>query len=341
MSENYYRKDIEDLPDFKVENIKATLKLDQNEYPEKLPKYLRNKIFHSLKNKYTENRYPQPIDYLNKKKKISEFLGISEKNLIFTMGADQGILATMIISGKKVKIFTPTYPIPENDAKILSKELSIEALKYENDFVLSKEQIGKNLDLIYLVSPNSPVGNIIDDELVEYVCKNNQLVVIDEAYFEYSNKTYIELLKKHENLIIIRTFSKACGLAGYRFGYVFANEKIISLMEKVLFVPYNLGLCHYAIMDNFSEIFTLGMERGKIVQKIRDEFYLFLKKNSFKSYKSYGNFLFFEASRKLYDELLSKGIKTRYYHIESKDFIRISIGTKKEMDQLKKELKGK
>ena len=335
MNDEIYRKELEKLPEFKVENRRAILKLDQNEYPEKLPKKLRNKIFHLLKYKYMENRYPQPIDYQNKKNKIADFLNIPEENLIFTMGADQGILASMMISKERVKIFTPTYPIYENDAKILKKKLFLEQLGYKNDFQMDIQQVGKWYDLVCFVSPNSPVGNILNDEIIRQTCENNRLVLVDEAYFEYSNKTYIHLLKEYDNLIIIRTLSKACGLAGYRLGYVMANSKLISLMEKVLFTPYNLGLYHFAVMDNFSEIFSLGMERGKIIQEIRDNIHEFLRVKGFHVYKSAGNFLFFEAKKELYNKLLDKGVKTRYYKIEGKDFIRISMGNKREMEKFK------
>jgi histidinol-phosphate aminotransferase len=333
-----FRNDLVDLPEFKVSDIKCKIKLDQNESPFRLPKRLRHHVLNLLKEKYSENLYPQPTDFFDKKKKVAEFLNIDPRRLTITAGADQGILGIMMISKEKVKLLDPSYPIYRNDAIVLKKKIDLAKLDEEDNFKITTEKIGKGYNFVGLLSPNQPVGNLIDDEVISEACKNNDIVLMDEAYYEYSGKTYLNFQKEYKNLVILRTFSKAGSLAGLRLGYLIGDEGIISAVEKVLFTPYNISLMHFALLDNFEEIYGWGLEFGKRIRKIRDDFYNFLISSGFKAYESKGNFVLFKGRKKLYDDLLSNGIKTRYMNIHNKDYIRITIGRKDKMEVVKKQL---
>src|SRR5690606_13604442 len=104
------------------------------------------------------------------------------------------------------------------------------------------EAIDENTKIIFICSPNNPTGNSINRQDIETVLANfNGLVVIDEAYINYSRqKTFIQELTEYANLVVLHTLSKAWGLAGLRLGMAFASEEIIEVFNKVK-PPYNIN----------------------------------------------------------------------------------------------------
>ncbi|WP_238555221.1 aminotransferase class I/II-fold pyridoxal phosphate-dependent enzyme [Chryseobacterium sp. P1-3] len=126
--------------------------------------------------------------------------------------------------------------INENNVLKLNLDESFEIVK-EDFLTLVKEPV----KIFFLCSPNNPTGNSIDD--IEFYLQNfNGLVVVDEAYIEFSGKkSCLGLLEKYPNLIVLQTFSKAWGIAGARVGMAYASEEIISLINTVK-APYNVNI---------------------------------------------------------------------------------------------------
>ena len=110
--------------------------------------------------------------------------------------------------------------------KIPTKLINLSALNNSLDFEFFINE-SKNKDIIYLASPNNPTGNQfkIEDIINLIEVSKNKLIIMDEAYVEFSDHSLSDLLKKYNNVIIMRTFSKAFGLAGARIGYILANKR--------------------------------------------------------------------------------------------------------------------
>ncbi len=333
MEERTIRSELSGLPEFKVVPGNYRIKLDQNESPCRLPKKLLSSVLDQMRTKYGENRYPQPDEYLKKKKAVSDITGIPPENTIILNGADQGILLSMLISGPKIRLLNPTYPIYRNDALITGKKVSEAALTFGNGFGIPANAGGKDFDLVCLVSPNPPAGNLAPEDALPAALHDNRLVMMDEAYYDFSGITYTEYLKDHNNLIILRTMSKSCCLAGLRLGYAFAGRDIIDAMEKAVFSPYNISILHYALLDRFRDITLQAAENAKKINKVKAAFERSLDETGIKYFKSRGNFILMESSKEIFENLLRNGIKTRFYTIEGHEFIRITIGTMAEMSQ--------
>ncbi len=185
--------------------------------------------------------------------------------------------------------------------------------------------------MILLNSPNNPTSLIIPEEKILSYLKEGILVVIDEAYVEYSSQSLIPLLNQFENLILIRTFSKAWGLAGIRVGYALTSaEKGLELLENML--PYNV--------NSFSMNMAMAsIEKKEVVEKVvditireRGNLYDELEDLGFNPLPSDTNFLLCKTpaeieAKELLDKLLRRGIKIKTFENDRlKDYIRITVG---------------
>ena len=138
----------------------------------------------------------------------------------------------------------PTYGMYEVSANI--NDVEVRKIKLTPDYQLNMEGIAEAIDeytkIIFICSPNNPTGNSINRDDIETVLANfNGLVIIDEAYINYSRqKTFIQELTEYSNLVVLQTLSKAWGLAGLRIGMAFASEEIIEVFNKVK-PPYNIN----------------------------------------------------------------------------------------------------
>ena len=180
---------------------------------------------------------------------------------------------------------------------------------------------------IFLAYPNNPTGNCFSRGKILKIIKAAQgFVVLDEAYFEFSGKTFLPLLKKHKNLIILRTFSKAFSLASMRVGYMMADPEVISIINKVR-LPYNVNVVSQACAAVMAQTAI-----APVVKKIlteREKLYSALKKD-YPVVKSDANFLLIKVNDGNYAKKMfeKSGISIRMFKDgRLKDFLRLTIGT--------------
>ncbi len=214
---------------------------------------------------------------------------------------------------------------------------------YRFDVKALAKKISPKTKVIYICNPNNPTGTYITkaefDHLMKYV-PSHVLVILDEAYFEFaaSNSDYPDSMDyRYDNVITLRTFSKAYGLAGIRIGYGFGHEDLIGNLTKVKlpFEPSSI-----AQMGALGAIYDRSHLKRTITnnQKRYKELIEFLDKNRFNPVKSVANFVMFKtgseaASTDLYTKLLAEGVIIRPLKAnEMPDFVRVSLGTKSEMN---------
>ena len=237
--DNILRKNIKELvpyssarDEFKGE---ASIFLDANE----------NSFGSPLDQNY--NRYPDPLQ-LKVKKRLSEIKGVPVKNIFLGNGSDEAIdiLFRAFCNPGIDNVITlpPTYGMYEVSANI--NDVEVRKIPLKTDYQLNMDAIAEAIDdhtkIIFICSPNNPSGNSIDRQDIETIIANfNGLVVIDEAYINYSRqKTFIQELTEYSNLVVLQTLSKAWGLAGLRIGMAFGSEEIIEIFNKVK-PPYNIN----------------------------------------------------------------------------------------------------
>ncbi len=297
------------------------------------------------------NRYPDPHQK-DIRKVTSDYYSIPFENIFFGVGSDEVIdlLVRVFCNPEKdnVIIPEPTYGMYKVACDINNVETKEVLLN--DDFQIDLEAVKKNVNdltkMIFLCSPNNPTGNVLDKKDIINLCRElNIIVVVDEAYIDFSSKdTVINEIKMQKNLIVLRTFSKAWGLAGIRSGFCAADEEIINILFKVK-APYNINaLSRYALIKAVAnsakkDEYVRSILKEKERLKNQLETLLIVKK----VYNSDANFLLvkFENSRLVQNKLMDKGIIVRDRSTQPKleNCLRISIGNEEENDALWEELR--
>jgi histidinol-phosphate aminotransferase len=299
------------------------------------------------------NRYPDPHQK-DLRQLVYNALSIPYENLFFGVGSDEiiDLLIRIFCSPRtdNVLIPEPTYGMYKVACDINEVD-TIEVLLDDNfqiDFDSIKENYTTNTKMIFLCSPNNPTGNLLNKYDVLRLCKEfNCIIVIDEAYIDFAaSGSLIEEIKNYPNLIVLRTFSKAWGLAGIRLGYCAASTEIIELLFKVK-APYNINsLTRYVLETSFKNP-ELKEKYVRAIIRERDRL-----KNQLESlpgitevYNSDANFLLvkFKDSSNLNKEakvilkkLAERGIivRDRSSQLKLENCLRISIGNEEENDLL-------
>jgi histidinol-phosphate aminotransferase len=298
------------------------------------------------------NRYPDPKqkDLI---KLVGDYYKINEKNLFFGVGSDEiiDLLIRIFCEPQKDKVLIPepTYGMYKVACEINNIETIPVFLndQFQVDIDAIKKVTNENVKIIFLCSPNNPTGNLLKKEDVIELCKtSNSIIVVDEAYIDFSiNDTFANEVMNFSNLVILRTFSKAWGLAGIRLGYCIANEEIIKILFKVK-APYNINSFSRYIISNAIENSNIKDEFVKMLLKERGRLknQLEILPEVLKVYPSDANFLLvkFIDCRKIKSALFEKGIIVRDRSNQPKleNCIRISIGSEEENDKLWEVLKN-
>lgn len=291
------------------------------------------------------NRYPDPYQR-ELKSAISRFKRIEEERIFLGNGSDEIIdLSIRIFCSPgidKILTFTPTYGMYEvsasvNDVEVLKIPLND---NFQIDIPKAKNLFNdQKLKLIFICSPNNPTSNSMNFKDVEYIVKNFKgIVLIDEAYIDFSEKlSFIKLIDKYDNLIIMQTFSKAFGLAAVRVGMAFTNPSIIKYFNK-LKPPYNISFINQqTVLKKLSRI----EEYNKQVLRIKKERIRLANSLSEirvveKVYPSDANFLLLKVkdANNLYNTLVKKNIIVRNRSSVIKNCLRITVGKRNENDML-------
>ena len=234
-------------------------RLDTNESPLDLPAEIKEKLTWLYQQEIEANRYPDG-SHLKLKTAIAEYVNesanlanlITAANISVGNGSDELIrsilIGTCLGGSGSILVATPTFSM----YGILAQTLGIPVVsiaRQETDFALDLAAAQKAIDtaenppirVVFVVNPNSPTGNALTPREIDWLCTlpQNILVVIDEAYFEFSQTSVAAELANRSNWMILRTFSKAFRLAAHRVGYAIANPDLIAVLEKVR-LPYNL-----------------------------------------------------------------------------------------------------
>lgn len=292
------------------------------------------------------NRYPDPMQ-MKLKKQLSTIKGLLPDCMFVGNGSDEAI--DLLIRAccnpgiDNVLICPPTYGMYEVSANINNVE--VRRVPLLPDFQLDLERISEAVDeqtkIIFLCSPNNPTGNCLNREDIEIVLNNfNGLVVIDEAYINYSRqRSCIPELTEYPNLVILQTLSKAWGLAGLRIGMAFASPEIIEVMNKIK-PPYNVSeVTQTLAAEALSKTEEINKQIRETVQQ-REWLKQQLVQFSFiqKIYPSDANFLLVKMDdpKTVYTHLSSKGIVVRDRTSVSgcEGCLRITVGTSAENELL-------
>lgn len=284
--------------------------------------------------------YPDPVA-TSAREKIAELFGFTPQNVIIGNGSDD--VLTMIIrsfvgKGDKVVVPYPTYSLYETLVDLQEGELC--NINFCEDFSLSDDIVVKGASVTFLSNPNSPSGTLIPpDDVSKIAAKIDGVLVIDEAYADFSETNCLSLVKKHSNVIILRTLSKSYSLAGLRLGFGITQEELINGMVKVK-DSYNADrLSIVGVVAALSDQDGMKSNVDKIKKTrafLSDE----LVKLNFYVYPSQSNFVFAKSpdnvdTKKLFLNLKKRKILVRYFDKPgTDDCLRITIGTDKEIKVL-------
>lgn len=336
------RQDILDLIPYSAacheSNLKTGVRLDANENP-----------FHRADGL---NRYPdpQPMGLLQK---LSQLYGVTPSQILMTRGSDEGIdlLCRVFCEAGRDGILTtpPTYGMYEVAAGIQGVVVTAVPLITALGFTLDINGILATwrpaIKLIFLCSPNNPTGNLFSATDILSLCEsltNQALIIVDEAYIEFASATSLsQYLARYPNLVLLRTLSKAYGLAGVRFGCVLADPSVIALLKKVI-SPYPIpALVANVVMDALSdESMRVTQLQIQAIRAEREQLRSSLQTLASvqKVYPSDANFLLLkvdDAARWMLACAEKQiAIRSRSNMLNLSQCVRISIGTVDENKQL-------
>ena len=341
MKDSWYEKKLEDFAKLggykKPEKFDDVLKLDSNENFVINKKFQQDVISYAKSNSDVRE---YPLGGVEKLvSKLSKYLKVSENMIGVGNGSDQILdlfLANM--ASKKTRILTsdPTFGFFEERCKLYA--IPCTKIPFSSDMKLDIEKFNSNLkkcQILYLDSPNNPTGfQFPKAQLESLIKKFDGLVIIDEAYGEFGDSSSVSLTNKYDNLIVVKTFSKAFGLAGLRVGYFVANKKIVEVFNQVLQYPYPLntlaieaGIASLDKVDQMKDASEIiKSERKKIIENLR-------KYDAFTVFDSNANFVLFDAKgadKRVFSALVEQGISIRKLgKIGSHSgCLRVTVGTK-------------
>jgi histidinol-phosphate aminotransferase len=288
------------------------------------------------------NRYPDPLQIILKEE-ISKIKHCAVPQIFLGNGSDEPIDLLVRIfcePGKDSVIqMPPTYGMYQVSAD--TNGVEVVNIPLTADFHIQKDEVLKavnaNTKLIFVCSPNNPTGNNLNTAVIkELAQKTSCLVVVDEAYIDFSSQpSFIGELANYPNLVILQTFSKAWGLAGIRLGMAFASEEIIAIMNKVKY-PYNINLITQQVA---LKALQKASQKDKVVAKILKQRgwlieHLESAKYVTKVYPTDANFVLVRTTKgkAIYDKLVEKSIivRDRSKVKLCEDCLRITVGTEAE-----------
>ena len=331
--EQWLRSDIKNINAYHVPDSKNLLKLDAMESPFGVPIDLK-KDFLDYIDKAEVNRYPDAAS-TKLKDTLRHLMEVpKEFEILLGNGSDELIqlLALACNEGDLIMSFEPSFVMYEMVSKYA--HLKYHGIKLDSNFDINLSETisainSKNPKLIFIAYPNNPTGNAFDyDAILEIIGSTDALVVLDEAYYAYSDRSFLSEISNFSNLLVLRTISKI-GFAGLRLGLLIGSKETITQLNK-LRLPYNIN-----VLTQASANFLLRDKQGilknaKILIDERQRLFEVLSSFSqLKVYPSQTNFLLLQCddAQTLHSSLIEKGILIKGFSNDSElsEFLRISV----------------
>jgi histidinol-phosphate aminotransferase len=336
------KPEVRGLTAYTLKHFDADVKLDQNENPYELPADIKREVVERVLHR-PWGRYPEFVP-ASVVKSLAKFAGWPEEGILVGNGSNELIQASLSVTlgpGRRLAVPQPTFTLYKLMATTLQADvdqvfLDRENLTFDTDKLVES---ARKADVVVICSPNNPTGNVLDREALVAVIKNARgIVLVDEAYHEFSGQTAVPLLSSHPNLVVLRTFSKAMSMAGLRFGYMMAHAEIAREIYKSK-LPYNVNIFTLAAAEIILEkhdvlnrgIAALVRERDRVFAELQ-------KRPAIRPFPSKANFILLRTAkppRELFDALYKQSVLIRdvsaYPLLEQ--CLRVSIGTPEENDR--------
>lgn len=344
---NLIKKEVRGLTAYDSEAIPCPVRLDANENPFSLPRELHEEFIGAVR-QVSLNRYPE-IGSFSLAARLAEACGVERDMLILGNGSDEliQILCTSLAS-TTVLIPAPTFVMYRlislnNGHRILEVPL-------ESEFDLNLDAMLNQIEekspaLIFLGYPNNPTGNCFTGKKIETILeKAHGLVVVDEAYGNFSGKSFLPFIKKYENLVILKTLSKI-GFAALRIGFLIGRASLVHELNKVR-LPYNINAVSQVGIGFYlkHEAAFIG-QAAEVIRRREELFYALQKMEGVRPYRSDANFIFFRClfdSDQVYRHLIHEGILIKNFGATGvlKNCMRVTVGKQEEneafLDALKR-----
>jgi len=324
---------------------RASVKLNQNENPWDAPAEIKEEVLRRFAARKW-SRYPDFVP-ASLNEKLAQFAEWKEDGIIAGNGSNELIQAVLMVAvgpGKRVLISEPTFALYKQITTVLGGEVETVLLKpdltYDIDALLQAIK-QKQPDVTIICSPNNPTGCVLEaTDSRRLLRESSGLLVIDEAYHEFAQQSVVPLLNEFENLIVLRTFSKAMAFAALRVGYLLASPELVREIRKAV-LPYNLNAFSQMVAEVAVEKYPtlLGPTVEAIIAERERLFCAISEIRGLAPLKSKANFMVVRAERdpkQIFNELLKRDILVRdvsgYPMLSS--YFRFSVGTPEENDRL-------
>ena len=326
------KQSVKELQPYVVNPVVCSVKLDANEGNKDLFKDL----IKDIGDDFYLNLYPDD-NYTQLKEAIVNYIGCKIENISVGNGSSELLdlcVKTFVDTNELILSLDPTFSMYSIYAKIVNSRYI--GAGEGNDFTINVDDVIKSIKennpkLTIICNPNNPTGTIIKrDDVLRIVKSTDNVVIVDEAYMEFSNESVVDEIENYDNLIVVKTMSKAFSMAGIRTGYLIANEELVKTIEKVR-PPYNLNsisalLATKALKQKdkmLSYVENLKVEREKIYEKLIDM--------GVKAYKSGANFVFFSSKvDNLAEKLIDNDVLIRKFGGKLDNYYRVTVGSPKE-----------
>ncbi|MHA1377331.1 MAG: histidinol-phosphate transaminase [Candidatus Helarchaeota archaeon] len=333
-------------------NLKDVIKIDANENVFIDPSWMQEQLKKCLKS-INFARYPDPL-YIEARKSLADYFGLNYNEILVGNGSDDifmTIFHGFIDQQSEIIVAEPTFSMYKFFTDILGGTYSFVFLN--DDFTLNTDallsKVTSKTKIMILSSPNNPTGNSFQTEKIKYLIENfNGIFILDEAYTAYSDVSLINWIRKYDNLIVIRTFSKSLGLAGLRVGIMALNKELADLLRP-LQIPYSFNIVAQNLVPQLLKEKKYFQQKIDEVKNERDWLYSKLcDLKGLKIYPSKTNFILVRVikenlnAKKLCTELLKSGfiIRDRSSVPLLDNCVRITVGTReiniKLLEQLNK-----
>jgi len=331
---------LKDLYRTKPRSRRGYLCLDMNEGMPGLPDGFVRRTISSIKGDFLA-LYPE---YHALKKTIAAHNGIAAENICLSNGSDGAIkyiFDAYISPGDKVLMTDPTFAMYPVYCKMFRARPVI--VEYNDDLSFPMEKflksISRGIRMAVVVNPNNPSGTALKvRELIPIIKKAHEsdtIIIVDEAYFYFYPETTIRLIKKYDNLIVLRTFSKLCGLAGLRIGYAASSPEITKNLRKIR-PTYDVNAAAALFAEGLLKNKNIIRKLISVLKEGADYLISRLKEEGIEYKRGVANFVLIRCGDRvgeMIDRLERKGVLVNGNFRQKflKDYLRVTISNKRYM----------